>query len=202
MVAAISDSFYDFSVSFLMGRVYSLLHRQTVGARRDSIALDKEFATFEDIEKTIKELETVLCYPLHFGDAKTIVAYNKSDHIELYRRKQKLKENPAAYQFATSALAVGGNATLTRKEMSQTWGHFLKRKDLQNMKQAMTGLSSEVWQSTTEILANLTSNTENIVNVTSDEKGEIKCIYVQLSEQRRFYQRYGEVLQLDGTHSP
>lgn len=44
----------------------------------DSIALDKEFATFEDIEKTIKELETVLCYPLHFGDAKTIVAYNKS----------------------------------------------------------------------------------------------------------------------------
>ncbi|KZR95816.1 Uncharacterized protein APZ42_010197, partial [Daphnia magna] len=49
-------------------------------------------------------------------------------------------------------------------------GHFLKRKDLQNMKQAMTGLSSEVWQSTTEILANLTSNTENIVNVTSDEK--------------------------------
>ncbi|KAK4009708.1 hypothetical protein OUZ56_018854 [Daphnia magna] len=124
-----------------------------------------------------------------------------TDHIELYRKKQKLKENPAAYQFATSTLAVGGNATLTRKEMSQTWGHFLKRKDLQNMKQAMTGWSSEVWQSTTEILANLTSNTENLVNVTSDEKGEMKCIYVQLSEQRRFYQRYGEVLQFDGTHS-
>ncbi|KAI9552158.1 hypothetical protein GHT06_022495 [Daphnia sinensis] len=44
----------------------------------DNIALDKEFATFEDIEKTIKELETVFCYPLQFGDAKTIVAYNKS----------------------------------------------------------------------------------------------------------------------------
>ncbi|KZS05382.1 Uncharacterized protein APZ42_031446 [Daphnia magna] len=240
----------------------------------DSIALDKEFATFEDIEKTIKELETVLFYPLQFGYAKTIVAYKKSiknpldekwrykhvhvqcshfgkhksrsagirpnqsvysikcpfhfrvvffplldkfklsscnleqknhpilkDHIDLYRRKQKFKENPAAYQFANSALAVGGNATLTRKEMSQTWGNFLKRNDLQNMKQAMTGVSSEVWQSTTEILAKLTSNTENIVNVTSDEKGEIKCIYAQLSEQRRFYQRYGEVLQLDGTHS-
>ncbi|KAI9553803.1 hypothetical protein GHT06_019071 [Daphnia sinensis] len=69
------------------------------------------------------------------------------------------------------------------------------------MKQALTGLFSEVWQSTTELLANLTSNTENIVNVTSDENGEIKCIFVQLSEQRRFYKRYGEVLQLDGTHS-
>ncbi|XP_045028527.1 uncharacterized protein LOC116920635 [Daphnia magna] len=167
----------------------------------DSIALDKEFATFEDIEKTIKELETVLFYPLQFGYAKTIVAYKKSIKNPLDEKWRKFKENPAAYQFANSALAVGGNATLTRKEMSQTWGHFLKRNDLQNMKQAMTGVSSEVWQSTTEILAKLTSNTENIVNVTSDEKGEIKCIYAQLSEQRRFYQRYGEVLQLDGTHS-
>ncbi|KAI9560248.1 hypothetical protein GHT06_014262 [Daphnia sinensis] len=100
------------------------------------------------------------------------------DHIKLYR-----------------------NPTLTRKEMHQSWGHYMKSKDLQNMKQAMTGLSSNTWAATSEILANLGNNPENIVNVSTDDKGDIQCIYVQLADQRRFYQKYGEVLQLDGTHN-
>lgn len=49
-------------------------------------------------------------------------------------------KNPAAHQFAKSALVVGGNPTLTRLEMSRSWGVFMKSKDLRNMKQAITGL--------------------------------------------------------------
>ncbi|KAK4028854.1 hypothetical protein OUZ56_021873 [Daphnia magna] len=123
------------------------------------------------------------------------------DHIKLYRRKEMLRQNTAAFQFATSALAIGGNPTLTRKEMHQSWGHYMKSKDLQNMKQAMTRLSSNTWSATSEILANLGNNPENIVNVSTDDKGDIQCIFVQLADQRRLYQKYGEVLQLDGTHN-
>jgi hypothetical protein len=52
---------------------------------------------------------------------------------------RKLTKNPASRQFAKSALVVGGNPTLTRKEMSRSWGVFMKSKDLRNMNQAITG---------------------------------------------------------------
>ena len=35
----------------------------------------------------------------------------------------------------------------------------------------------------------------------SDGQDNIKCIFVQLAAQRRIYQQYGEVVQLDATHN-
>jgi hypothetical protein len=53
---------------------------------------------------------------------------------------RNLRADPAAFQFATSALSVGGNPTLIRKEVLQNWGHYMKNKDIYNLKQAMTGI--------------------------------------------------------------
>jgi len=88
-----------------------------------------------------------------------------------------------------SALSVGGNPTLTRKEIHNKWGHFMKSKDIQNMKQAMSGLSSNVWSATKDILISLSNNPDNVVNVSTDDKGEIVCIYVQLAQQKKLYQK-------------
>ena len=63
------------------------------------------------------------------------------------------------------------------------------------------GLSSQVWSNTANLLAELSSNPENVVNVTTNENGEIRCLYIQFAAQRQLYQKYGEVLQLDGTHN-
>ncbi|KZS19612.1 Uncharacterized protein APZ42_013884 [Daphnia magna] len=76
----------------------------------------------------------------------------------------------------------------------------MKSKDLRT-KQARTGVSSNTCSATFEILANLGNNQENIVNVFTDDKGDIQCIFVQLADQRMLYQKYGKVLQLDGTHN-
>ena len=66
----------------------------------------------------------------------------------------------------------------------------MKSKDLQNMKQAMSGLSSNVWSATKEILVSLSNNPDNTVNVTTNDKGEIICIFVQLADQKKLYQKW------------
>lgn len=63
------------------------------------------------------------------------------------------------------------------------------------------GLSSQVWNNTASLLSELSNNPENVVSITTDDKGEIRCLFIQLAEQRKLYQKYGEVLQLDGTHN-
>jgi hypothetical protein len=65
----------------------------------------------------------------------------------------------------------------------------MKSKDIQNMKQAMSGLSSNVWSATKDILISLSNNPDNVVNVSTDDKGEIVCIYVQLAQQKKLYQK-------------
>lgn len=52
----------------------------------------------------------------------------------------------------------------------------MKSKDIQNMKQAMSGLSSNVWSATKDILISLSNNPDNVVNISTDDKGEIVCI--------------------------
>lgn len=98
----------------------------------------------------------------------------------------------------------------------------MKNKDIYNLKQAMTGiqnlvyeikiscqpicfyapgLGSDEWADTCKLLANLNNNAENVINVTSNDKSEIVCVYIQLAEQRRFYKKYGEVIQMDAMHN-
>ena len=67
----------------------------------------------------------------------------------------------------------------------------MESKDIQNMKQAMSGLSSNVWSATKDILISLSNNPDNVVNVTTDDKGEFVCIFssVQLAQQNKLYQK-------------
>ncbi|EFX63020.1 hypothetical protein DAPPUDRAFT_269214 [Daphnia pulex] len=85
-------------------------------------------------------------------------------------------------------------------ELQKNYGIVMKAKDLQNIKQSMTGLAANDWAATCDVLVNLTNNPENLVNVISDEQGDVTCIFVQLAAQRILYQQYGESVQIDATH--
>ncbi|EFX69283.1 hypothetical protein DAPPUDRAFT_258844 [Daphnia pulex] len=85
-------------------------------------------------------------------------------------------------------------------ELQKNCGIFMKAKDLQNIKQSMTGLAANDWAATCDVLVNLTNNPENLVNVIFDEQGDVTCIFVQLAAQRILYQQYGESVQIDATH--
>lgn len=51
------------------------------------------------------------------------------------------------------------------------------------------------------MLAKLVENTDNIVHVGHDDNNVVSSIYVQLAEQRQLYQRFVEMIQIDGTHN-
>jgi hypothetical protein len=44
----------------------------------DSLKPGKTFSSWEEVEKFLKELESVNFFPLRFDDTKTIVSYNKA----------------------------------------------------------------------------------------------------------------------------
>lgn len=61
-------------------------------------------------------------------------------------------------------------------------------------------LSNDEWTKVKERLVELSENPENVVQVTADENGVVRCIFIQLASQRKVYQTFGEVLELDGAH--
>lgn len=64
----------------------------------------------------------------------------------------------------------------------------------------MKGSITSEWQATSEKLDKLRSEEGNIVQVDTDEEGEVNMIYIQLHEQRELFSKFPEVIQLDGTH--
>lgn len=46
-----------------------------------------------------------------------------------------------------------------------------------------------VWSATKDIHISLSNNPDNVVNVTTDDKGEIVCIFFQLAQQKKLYQK-------------
>ena len=50
----------------------------------DSLKPGKTFSSWEEVEKFMKELESVNFFPLRFDDTKTIVSYNKAVSKKLF----------------------------------------------------------------------------------------------------------------------
>lgn len=141
----------------------------------------------------------------------------------MYRKLAKAKE---ALQFVTSAVQTGSNATLIRTELKNQYGIYLKAKDLQNLKFSIHGMilvswtaqasassrhfiqdcffyigrSSDEWDAVKKLLLRLLAVPDNIVHVTYDDQNVVSAIYIQLAEQRKLYEQYGEMVQLDGTY--
>lgn len=64
------------------------------------------------------------------------------------------------------------------------------------------GLPQDEWPDTVELIEKLRRlHAGSIIEpVLNDTKDEVIMIYIQLREQRELYQKYGEVIQIDGTY--
>lgn len=64
----------------------------------------------------------------------------------------------------------------------------------------ITGKSEDEWRDTVKFLEALQKDENNVVNVLHDADGEVAAIFVQMERQRKLYEKYGKLLQLDGTY--
>ncbi len=65
------------------------------------------------------------------------------------------------------------------------------------------GLHQDEWKNTAKLLYEYGKKPGNIVKVLceDDDDQTVNLIYIQLAEQRKMFQKYGEVAQLDGSYS-
>jgi hypothetical protein len=63
-----------------------------------------------------------------------------------------------------------------------------------------TGKTQDEWKHTVDYLQQLQGNPNNVIKVLRSDENEVSAIFVQLEPQRKIYQKYGTVLELDGTY--
>ena len=59
---------------------------------------------------------------------------------------------------------------------------------------------TDEWKQTVDLLVDLRADEKNIVKVLHDDNDEVVAIFIQMEKQHRLYQKYGTILQLDGTY--
>lgn len=62
------------------------------------------------------------------------------------------------------------------------------------------GLPQDEWANTAELLNKIRQIPGSVVKTIVDENDEVSLIFIQLREQRELYQKYGEMIQIDGTY--
>ena len=63
-----------------------------------------------------------------------------------------------------------------------------------------TGLPQLEWEDTQRLLNEIRQRPGSVVETVLDENREVKMIFIQLREQRELYEKFGELVQLDGTY--
>jgi hypothetical protein len=63
-----------------------------------------------------------------------------------------------------------------------------------------TGISENKWKGTVDYLQKLHENPNNVIKILRNEENEVSAIFVLLEKQRKFYKKYGTLIELDETY--